>query len=108
MVAGMEVAGKTADGKGDGVKVGVGGGVNVKVSVGISVTVLTVSGVCVADSGWKGVGVGDALGSFVTRLRGGGRGETGVAEKHAVTKVKDKRQNVKRNILFNLIGILEV
>ena len=54
------------------------------------------------------MGVGEALGSFVTRLRGGGRGEAGVAEKHAVTKVKDKRQNVKRKMLFNLIGILEV
>ena len=49
------------------------------------------------------MGVGDALGSFVTRLRGGGRGEAGVAEKHAVTKVRDKRQNTKRIALFNLI-----
>ena len=104
----MAVAGTAVAGNGDGVKVDVGDGVNVRVSVGISVTVLAESGVCVADSGWKGVGVGDALGSFVTRLRGGGRGEAGVAEKHAVIKVKDKRQNVKRNILSNLIGILEV
>jgi hypothetical protein len=50
-VAGIEVAGKAVDGKGDGVKVDVGGGVNVKVSVGINVTVLVKSGVCVADSG---------------------------------------------------------
>jgi hypothetical protein len=96
----MAVAGKAMGGKGDGVKVDVGDGINVRVSVGISVIVLTGSGVCVADSGWKGVGVGDALGSFVTRLRGGGRGEAGVAEKHAVIKVIDKRQNVRCNFLL--------
>jgi hypothetical protein len=105
----MVLAGTAVVGKGDGVKVDVGDGVRVKDSVGISVIVFTESGVCVTDSGWKGVGVGDALGSFVTRLRGGGRGETGVAEKHAVIKVKDKRQNVKRITFFNnLVGILEV
>jgi hypothetical protein len=108
LVAGMEVDGTAVGGKGGGVKVNVGGGVSVSISVGIGVTVPAESGVCAADSGWKGVGVGDALGSFVTRLRGGGGGETGVAEKHAVTKVKDKRQNVKRIALFSLIGILEV
>jgi len=95
----MAVTGKAMGGKGDGAKVDVGDGANVRVSVGISVTVLIGSRVCVANSGWKGVGVGDALGSFVTRLRGGGGGESGVAEKHAVIKVTDKRQNVKRNLL---------
>ena len=54
------------------------------------------------------MGVGDALGSFVTRLRGGERGESGAAEKHAAVKVKNKRQNVKRIALFNLIGILKI
>lgn len=47
--------------------------------------------------------MGDALGSFVTRLKGRDGVEADIMEEHAIIKVIDKRQTVKWIALFNLI-----
>jgi hypothetical protein len=85
-------------GMGVRVAVSVGTGVSVIVDVadGIAETVKVGSGVSIPPDGWKGVGVGDALGACVTKIKVGKTGGAGVGAEQEKSKVIKNTQHATR------------
>jgi hypothetical protein len=73
--------------------------VNVCVAVGVVVGVSDAggasvnvgSGVSICPDGWKGVGVGDAFGSCVIKIKVGKTGEVGAGEAQEARRVRIKK-----------------
>jgi hypothetical protein len=88
-------AGATVSVGGIGVDVAVSVGTGVRVIVGVSdaggTSVKVGRGVFVSPDGWKGVGVEDAFGSRVTRIKVGKTGGAGAGEEQESKKVKSKK-----------------
>jgi hypothetical protein len=78
-----------------GIGVAVSVGTGVRVTVGVSdaggTRVKVGRGVFTSPDGWKGVGVGDAFGSRVTRIKVGKTGGAGAGEEQESKKVKSKK-----------------
>jgi len=87
---------------GGGVKVNVGTAVEVAGMVGGTSTPGVKDGMTVSPAvdGWNGVGVGEAFGSCVTRMKVGNCGGGIVAGAQAVRIVKSKRKGAFRNAPF--------
>lgn len=81
--------------------IGVGEAVSVAVVVGVRVIVGVVDGigdevkvgsdVLISPDGWKGVGVGDALGSCVTKIKVGKTGGADAGEAQEARRVRSKK-----------------
>jgi hypothetical protein len=58
---------------------------------GIGDAVKVGNGVAISPEGWKGVAVGDALGSFVTKIKVGKTCGEGVGEAQETTRIRSKK-----------------